>query len=70
MIRKSSRRDTTMIIPEAGTPQSQREQTLRLHIGTAHAPHGAQQPVALAVGDFPDPNTFGHRRAPEGKDRN
>ncbi len=24
-----------MIIPETGTPQSQREQTLRLHIGTA-----------------------------------
>jgi hypothetical protein len=24
-----------MIIPEAGTPQSQHEQTLRLHIGTA-----------------------------------
>ncbi len=26
-----------MTIPEAGTPQSQREQTLRLHIGTAQA---------------------------------
>ena len=35
MIRQSSRRDTTMTIPETDTPQSQREQTLRLHIGTA-----------------------------------
>lgn len=35
-----------MIIPEPGTPQSQREQTLRLHIGTAQGPQpGAEDRV-------------------------
>ncbi len=51
-----------MIIPKTGTPQSQREQTLRLHIGTAQAADRVHRGALVAKrGDW-GPDHVSHRK--------